>query len=62
MSNENVNEIQIENIIEEFIFNSEITDEEILHSVKLLRRGKSPGEDNIIPEFFISSIDIFYLF
>ena len=38
-------------------FNSEITDEEILKSVKSLKCGTSAGTDELIPEFLIKSID-----
>ena len=47
-----------ENELEDYIFNSEITNEEILKSVQDLKRGKSAGLDDLIPEFFINSIDI----
>lgn len=42
-----------ENEIEDYIFNSEITDEEILRAVKGLKTGTSSVEDNIVLEFFI---------
>ena len=43
--------------LDDIIFNSEITDEEILKSVKTLKHGKRGGIDELIPEFFINSID-----
>ena len=46
-----------ENELEDYIFNSEITNEEILKSVKDLKCGKSAGLDDIIPEFFINSVE-----
>ena len=39
--------------IQDHIFNSEITNEEILKSVKSLKSGKSAGMNGITPEFFI---------
>ena len=61
--NDDVNAAEIEyditeNELEDYIFNSEITNEEILKSVQDLKRGKSAGPDDLIPEFFINSIDI----
>lgn len=44
--------------IENLIFNSEITEDEIVFAVKSLRAGKAPGPDGIIPEMFINTIDI----
>ena len=44
--------------IEELIFNSEITDDEILFAVKSMKAGKSPGPDGILPEMFTSIIEI----
>jgi len=41
------------------MFNSEITDEEIMKTVKSLMRGKAGGEDNSIHSFFIHDIAIF---
>ena len=61
--NDDVNAAEIEyditeNELGDYIFNSEITNEEILKSVQDLKRGKSVGPDDLIPEFFINSIDI----
>lgn len=47
-----------ENELEDIIFNSEITNEEIVKAVQALKRGKSSGEDELIPEFFIHSMDL----
>lgn len=49
--------INTEYEIEDIIFNSEISDDEILRAVKGLKSGTSGGEDNLIPEFFIHGID-----
>jgi hypothetical protein len=57
---ESINDASIDNDIEDSIFNAEITDEEILYALKSLRRGKSPGEDNTTPEFFITGVDILF--
>ena len=46
-----------ENELEDIIFNSEITNEEVLKSIQALKCGKSAGTDEIIPEFFIHSVD-----
>ena len=46
--------------IEELIFNSEITDDEIVFAVKSLKTGKSPGTDGIIPEITINILKLFY--
>lgn len=43
--------------LENYIFNSEILEEEILRSIKSLKKGTSGGEDKLIPEFFIYSVD-----
>ena len=43
--------------IEYLIFNERISDDEILHAVKHLKKGKSAGPDGILPEFFIECID-----
>ena len=54
-------ELEIETLddeIENLIFSSEITDDEILAAIQQLRAGKSPGPDNPIPEFFKKSIHI----
>ena len=48
----------IEDELEEIVFNSEITNEEILKSKEALKRGKSAGIVELVPEFFIHSIDI----
>ena len=50
-------EIDQDNIddIEGYIFNSEITDEEIVNSIKALKESKSPGPDNLPPVIFIHS-------
>ena len=45
-----------ENELEDIIFNSEITNEEVLKSIQALKCGKSAGTDEIIPEFFIHSV------
>ena len=44
--------------IEHLIFNKSISDDEILHAVKHLKKGKSAGPDGILSEFFIECIDI----
>ena len=44
--------------IENLIFNSEITDDEIMFAVKSLRAGKVPEPDELIPEMFISTVEI----
>ena len=46
-----------ENELEDIIFNSEITNEEVLKSIQALKCVKSAGTDEIIPEFFIHSVD-----
>ena len=58
---EHINDFNLEtdSDIEEFIFNSSIEEDEIRMAVKHLHAGKSPGPDNIIPEFFIFGIDTF---
>ena len=38
--------------IENLIFNSEITEDEVLMAVKHLKRGKSAGQDDLLPKFF----------
>ena len=43
--------------LEDIVFNSAITDEEIIKAIKSLKRGKSSGQDELITEFFIHSID-----
>ncbi|WAR14475.1 hypothetical protein MAR_004580, partial [Mya arenaria] len=43
--------------IEDCIFNSHITEEEVLLSVKSLKDGKAAGEDYLPPEFFKISIN-----
>ena len=40
------------NDVEDFVFNSEITEEEILKFVKALKPDKSAGPDNIVPGLF----------
>lgn len=40
-----------ENELEDYIFNSEITDKEILKAVQALKRCKSAGFDEMIPGF-----------
>ena len=47
----------LEDELEDIVFNSAITDEEIIKAIKSLKRGKSSGQDELIPEFFIHSID-----
>ena len=37
------------NDVEDFIFNSEITEEEILRVVRALKQEKSAGPDSIVP-------------
>ena len=44
--------------IEYLIFNSEITNDEILNAVKSLKIGKSPGPDGIFAELFKQSIHV----
>ena len=43
--------------LEDIVFNSDITDKEILKAINSIKRGKSAGIDELIPEFFIHSID-----
>ena len=38
--------------VQEQIFNTDITDEEIIKAVKSLKMGKSAGLDGVIPEMF----------
>ena len=47
-----------ESELEDVIFNSEITNEEILKAIQSLKRGKSARIDELIPEFFIYSVDV----
>lgn len=47
-----------ESDLEDIIFTSDITDEEIIKTVSALKRGKSSGEDELIPEFFVNSLDL----
>ena len=47
----------LEDELEDIVFNSAIIDEEIIKAIKSLKRGKSSGQDELIPEFFIHSID-----
>ena len=51
-------ELEFSNDITEALFNDEITDDEILRAVKNLKQGKSGGNDSLIPEFYIHSIDL----
>ena len=44
--------------IEDSIFNSEITEEEILRAVRSLKEEKAAGPDGIVPGLFIHSIDL----
>ena len=44
--------------IEYLIFNSEITNDEILNAVKSLKIGISPGPDGLFAELFKQSIDV----
>ena len=46
-----------ENELVAIIFNSEITNGEVLKSIQALKCGKSAGTDEIIPEFCINSVD-----
>ena len=43
--------------IEDFIFNTEITEDEIRLAMNKFRKGKKPGPDCLLPEFFIYGID-----
>lgn len=43
--------------VENHIFSSEITDNEVRLAIKNLKQGKDPGPDNVIPEFFIYGIE-----
>ena len=43
--------------IEYFIFATDINEDEIRLAVKRFRKGKMPGSDCILPEFFIDGID-----
>ena len=44
--------------VEDFIFNSEITEEEILRVVRALKQEKSAGPDSIVPGLFINCIEL----
>ena len=57
-TNEEIQYCVTDDELEDIIFNSEITNEEILKSVQSLKHGKSAGIDEVIPEFFIHSIGI----
>ena len=46
------------NELQDIIFNSEVTDEEIIKAIQALKRGKSGGGDELIPELFICPIDL----
>ena len=59
--NDQNEELQIEepnDEIENLIFNSEITEDEVLVAVKHLKRGQSAGPDDLLPEFLIECIEI----
>jgi len=56
--NIDVTVVEPENEIDEFIFNSEITEDEIRLAIKHMKAGKKSGPDNLIPEFFIYGVDI----
>ena len=59
--NNEFDDLQIEDPdseIEELIFNSAITGNEILIAVKSMKAGKSPGPDGILPEMFTSIREI----
>ena len=59
--NENPEALEIEepdDEIEYLIFNSEITNDEILNAVKSLKIGISPGPDGLFAELFKQSIDV----
>ena len=45
--------------IEDIIFNSEITEEEILREVRALKEDKSAGPDGIVSSLFILCIELF---
>jgi hypothetical protein len=45
--------------IEDFLFNTDISEDEIRIALKHFRKGKKPGPDCILPEFFIYGIDSF---
>ena len=53
-------EFELENVndIEDYIFNSDITDEEIVNSIKSLKESKSPGPDTLPPGIFIHSYEV----
>ena len=53
-------EFELDNIneIEDYIFNSEITDEEIVNSIKSLKESKSQGPDTLPPGIFIHSYEV----
>ena len=44
--------------IEDFIFNTDISEDEIRLAVKRFRKGKKPGPDCLLPEFFIYGINV----
>ena len=42
-----------------YIFNSDITDDEILMAVRPMKKGKTAGPDEVIHEFVIYGIDVY---
>ena len=59
-TNEKIQYGVTDNELEDIIFNSEITNEEILKSVQSLKRGENAGKDEVIQEFFIHRIGIIF--
>lgn len=57
-SNDNIEIDEPDDEIENLIFNSEITDDKLMFAVKSLNAGKAPGPDELIPEMFISNVEI----
>ena len=51
-SNDNIEIDEPDDEIENLIFNSEITDDELMFAVKSLRAGKAPGPDKLIPDVY----------
>lgn len=62
--NQGLDDIQYavtEGELEDIVFNSEITDEDILKSINSMKCGKSAGIDELVPEFFLISINYILL-
>ncbi|XP_053372762.1 uncharacterized protein LOC128546354 [Mercenaria mercenaria] len=50
-------DIQYDDDITDELFNGEITADEVARAVRSMKRGKSGGNDELIPEFFLESIE-----